>query len=195
MAKKRVVQRPDHEILTYGGLSAYLANRKGDEKHTKGALTINAGPKGVDLNPLQRGYMKGSFSNAESIKNTGNIYGEEYGKAIGKVTVGELAAYYAPLMRGVDDETVANIASIMDEVKGKTRGSIEDAYEDAQLVLSDKHGRFTPADKANAKKTLRKYTPVIALFEKFDEYTFEGVRPEAVDITRVSDLKNLSDRL
>src|SRR3989344_3515828 len=132
MAKKQPVQRPDHEILGYGGLAGYVSrNRKGDEKHTRAALTINAGPKGVDLGELQRGYMEGAFSNKESILNTGNIYGNAYQKAIGKVTVGELAAYYAPLLRGVDKDAVANIAEIMDEVKNKTRGSIESAYKDA----------------------------------------------------------------
>lgn len=195
MAKKQPVQRPDHEILGYGGLAGYVRNRKGDEKHTKSALTINAGPKGVDLNEKQRGYMEGSFSNKESILNTGNIYGNAYHNAVGKATVGELVGYYAPLLRGVDKDAVANIAEIMDEVKSKTRGSIEKAYANAVEARDSESDKYTPEDKAKARKIIRKFAPIMALFQTFDEYTFEGMRPEAVQLTRVSELKELSDRL
>ena len=195
MTKKQEVQKPDYDILKYGGLSGYLGSREVDQKHVKSALTILAGPEGVGLNENQRGFMEGSLSNDESTQNTGQIYGKQYRKAVGKATVGELAAYYTPLLRGVDKEAVANIAEIMGEVKDRTRGSIEKAYKDAVEARDSKSDKYSPEDKAKARRIIRKFNPVMALFQTFDEYEFEGLRPKAVDKTRVSQLKELSDKL
>ncbi len=188
-------QTPSYQRTMYGGLAGYFTGRKEDQKHVRGALEVLAGKDGVDLDEEQLGFMKGALSTKESTQNTGKIYARQYLQALGTQKVSDLAKFYAPILSGIDGKAVARIGKVLEKFGDETRRSIENAFGKAQYVLEDQFGVFSDEQKADAQETIKKYEPIMAVFATLDEYTFEGLRPKAVDRTRKSDLEALAKQI
>lgn len=187
-------ERPAYMKREYGDVAAWLLERGDDAKYAVGSLIECAGEKGLNLGPDAEGFVKGTISTDEGIKTASSIYSSQYKEGFSKTKLSELAGFYGPLFKGLSDDERKTLERILNAGE-LTVEEMNKKLKVASYILSDPDNLFTDEQKENAQKEIQKYKGVANLMKTLEEYRREKLRPDAVDATRVEDLKGLVKKL
>ncbi|MCX6749156.1 MAG: hypothetical protein NTW17_00215 [Candidatus Pacearchaeota archaeon] len=182
------------EKYQYGALAGRLASLEDSARFAPSALEILAGSKGLNLGEEALGFIKGTQASEEGIKTAIQTYAGQFEKKRAEYKPAELAEWYAPVLKGLDEAEVTKILATLNE-HDETINSIKEGYNRADYILKAPKGLFNEEQLANAKKTKEKYEKTLLVMQTLDNYKFETLRTDAVDETRKADLKGLASKL
>ena len=195
-----LTQRPNFEKYQYGALAELLASSEESGRYAPGALEVLAGAKGLNLGEEALGFIRGTQASEDGIKTAIQIYAGKFKEKRGEYKPAELAAgWYANVLNSIDkgdkDKIVAKLG-MYDE----TLGAIQKKVKKARLVVSaskdkDLKEEYTPEQIVQSEETLKKYGTALQIIEALDRYTFENLRPEAVNTTFKQELKGLASKV
>ena len=192
---------PTFENYAYGGLAEMLVEA-GEIPYADGALRTLAGPKGFDFGPGVKGFVEEALATEESVKRTARNYARQFQEKKYALKPSDLVSFYSPALSGIDEKDKAKIVDYLGNYD-ETIGDITKKVTKASQVLeyleqfgeedtSKAYGKDATT-KANA--TIKKYRDVVRTMGILDRYTFESMRPDAVEVTRKRSLEALASQL
>jgi len=186
------------EKYQYGALAGYLASS--DDESTKrfaaSALEVLAGPKGFNLGEEAEGFVRGTQASDKGIQTAIGTYAGIFQEKRGEYKPSDLASWYAPVLSGLDDESKGKIDRELSK-HDETLKDIEKKLQKSAYILDKKAPKGFHSNDAieSAKATRQKYAGVFTVMSTLDKYMFENLRVDAVDASRIEDLKNLASKL
>lgn len=186
----------DFQRYQYAGLAASLAASREGTMYVPGALEVLAGEKGLNLGEEALGFIKGTQASKEGIATAINVYAKKFQDERGKYKPVELSDWYASVLKGLKKEEKAKILTALG-VHNESLKGINEKYDRASYIASDDapEGIFTSDQIDGAKKALKKYEDLMALLNILDNYKFEELRQDAVEVTRKNSLEALAKKL
>ena len=187
------------ERYMYGALAGRFLQSKENARHTPSALEVLAGAKGLNLGEEAEGFIKGTQASEKGIQTAVGIYAGKFEEKRGEYSPSQLSQFYLPILDGLENGTRETILRHIKEYTEPLKEIIKKYKRAAKIVEESEDDDFkdmyTPEQVSEAKKTAEKYGKVLNTLQKLDEYKFETLRPDAVDVTRKSELKNLASKL
>lgn len=183
---------PNFKEYQCGGLAAYLARSEESGQYASGALEKLADD--LHLGEKALGFIRGTQASEEGLKVAIGEYAAKFEEKRQEYKLGDLASWYDPALRGLDDESKNKILATLTK-HDITLKELREKVTDANTIKKGSSRLFNPGQKAQADETLKMYTPVLKVLETLDKYTFESLRPDAVDSTRKQEIKDLASKL
>ena len=204
MARKNTQEEtrtPKFEDYAYGGLAGMLAEA-GEVSYADCALRTLAGPKGFAFGPGVKGFVDEALATEESVKRTARNYAHRFQEERYALKPSDLVSFYSPALSGLDEKAKAKIVdslgkydiTIGDITKEVTKASQVLEYLE-QFGEEDTSKAYGEDATTEANETIKKYRDVVSTMRILDKYTFESMRPEAVEVTRKRDLEALAEQL
>lgn len=196
MARQNQPQPLAFEEYQYGALANYLAHSEESSRFAPGALEVLAGDKGLKLGEKAEGFVKGTIASDEGVATAINAYAGAFYEERDKYKPSQLTSWYTPVLAGLDKESKDQILGELTK-HDETIESIKKKMAKSEYILDKKAPKgFHPDDVVEkAKKTQKKYRGFSLALESLDKYMFENLRVDAVNSTRVRDLKGLASKL
>ena len=185
-------ETPDFQRYQYGALAGDLLEQ--GSKYVTGALEVLAGEKGLDLGEEAEGFIRGTQSSEEGVKTAIQIYNAKFQKKFGENDISSLGSWYDPVLRGLDKEGKDKILEVLGKHDISISGLREEITKAAYILKAPKE-LFAEDKKDKAKEVLKRYQEVAQVLNTLDSYKMETLRPDAVNATRVTELKGLASKL
>jgi len=188
----------DFEKYQYGAVAGYLASSDDDStrRFAPNALEVLAGEKGLNLGEEALGFIRGTQASEKGIQTAIGVYGGAFQEKRAQYKPSELTSWYSPALSGLDDETKDKLLGELSK-HDETIGDINKKLQRAAYILDNKAPRgFHPEDVVEqAKATQQKYGGAFLVMQALDEYVFENLRADAVEVTKAKELKDLASKL
>jgi hypothetical protein len=182
---------PDFRKYGYGALAGSLIGS--EPEYADGALRTLAGLKGLALGEEAEGFVDTALSTEQGVQTAANIYAVKFQEARGKLKPSDLVSWYNPTFSDLDGTVRKKIVESLGSYN-ENIGDIQKKFVKAQTILKNQ-GVFSDDEVSAANKDAKKYKEVMTIMSTLDRYTFESMRPDAVEVTRKNDLEALAKQL
>jgi hypothetical protein len=189
-------QRTDFKRYQYGAAAAYLASTEDGGRYAPGALEVLAGAKGLNLGEDAEGFIRGTQASEDGVTTAIAVYASKFEEKRGEYKPSELVDWYGSALGGLESGDRDKIVGALNR-HDETIKSIREKYAKAKYMTDKKapKGLFSNDQIAEAKETIARYKDVMDVMQTLDRYSYESLRPDAVDTTRMQELKNLASKL
>lgn len=185
---------PEYQRYQQALVAATLWNSRESKKYSNGSLEALAGKKGLNLGEEALGFVAGTQASEKGMETAIGVYHEKFQEELGKQKLGDLGLWYNPILEGLEDNEKSKLLKALSKYD-ITIGNLKKEVQEASWILEAPEGKVDEKEREAAKETLKKYEETVKVFDILNSYKVESLRPEAVNATRIQELKGLAKKL